>query len=107
MQQNWNATPLYPTPRCLTAKAQCEAILFDLDGDGQSEILLFPITSGLATAFKFGGNDKWILLGTLSNTECAGVRDALRVGKFAMAEPRLKDVDVNGQRLRVNIACAR
>jgi hypothetical protein len=106
-QQNWESIPRpYLLPRCLTADAKCEAILADLDGDGAPEILLFTMPTGVAAAFKSAADGKWAFLGTIANAHCAGVRDALRAGKFETVTPLLKEIEVGGQRLRVNSECA-
>src|SRR5262249_12125185 len=107
LQQNWEAMPRpsFP-PSCLTTNAKCEAIFADLDGDGAPEILLFTMPTGVAAAFKSAADGKWSFLGTIANAHCAGVRDALRAGKFETVAPLLKEIEVGGQRLRVNSECA-
>jgi Domain of unknown function (DUF4153) len=108
VQQNWGSTPRpYLLPRCLTADAKCEAILVDLDGDGTAEILLFTTPTGAAAAFQSTADGKWAFLGPLANAHCAGVRDALRAGKFEMVAALFKEIEVSGQRVRVvNSDCA-
>jgi len=107
-RQDWNSfQPQWKLPRCLVADAQCEAILTDLDGDGRTEILLFNLPSGTASAFKQGAADgTWSYLGSVANPNCPGVRDALRAGQFEVTQATLKEIAVNGQRLRVNTECA-
>ena len=106
VQQNWEAMTRSFLPRCLIADAKCEAILVDLDGDGAPEILLFEAPIGPAAAFKLAADGKWLLLGSLANSHCDGVRDALRAGKFEMAAPLLKELDVAGQRVRIDSRCS-
>jgi hypothetical protein len=36
----------------------------------------------------------------------AGIRDALRAGRFETVTPLLKEIEANGQRLRVDSECA-
>jgi hypothetical protein len=103
LQQTWQAPWLLPP--CLATNAQCEAILSDLDGDGTPEILLFALRTGIATAFKSTTDGRWVVLGPLWNVQCAGVRDALRAGKFETVAPLHKEIAVGGQRLRVNDGC--
>lgn len=107
VQQNWEGMPRsFLLPRCLTANAKCEAIFADLDGDGTPEILLFTAPTGAAAAFQSTSAGKWAFLGPLANAHCAGIRDALRAGKFETVAPLLKEIEANGQRLRVNTECA-
>ena len=103
-QQNWTRSFLLPP--CLTADAKCEAILVDLDGDGAPEILLFTAPTGVAAAFKLAADGNWRFLGSVSNAHCAGVRVALRAGKFETAAPLLKELDVAGTRVRINTECS-
>jgi hypothetical protein len=105
LQQDWSALQRpWLLPQCLAAAAKCEAIIADLDGDGRPEILLF---GGVAAAFKANAAENWEFVGTIANTACPGVRDALRAGHFEIAQPAFKEVEANGQRLRIeNAQCA-
>jgi len=106
LQRDWSAFQRqWMLPRCLVASAKCEAVLADLDGDGQPEILLFSQPFGAAAAFKSGAGGDWEFLGPIANVNCPGVRDALRAGHFETAQPLLKEIDVSGQRLRVTTDC--
>lgn len=107
VRADWpSVQPQYLLPRCLVEDALCDAMLTDLDGDGQPEILLFSTPSGSAGAFKGRGGDEWLFLGNLTNAHCPGVREALRAGRFETEAPPLKDLAVAGERLRVTTACA-
>jgi hypothetical protein len=105
LEQDWAAlVQQWQIPRCLVADAKCEAILFDLDDDGQLEILLFGVPGGPAAAFK-SGQPAWTYLGSIANVQCDGVREALRAGQFRAVLPALKEIEVAGQRLRVSSNC--
>jgi hypothetical protein len=105
VQQDWNAWQRpWLLPYCLTASAKCEAVVADLDGDGRPEILLFGVPGGPAAAFKADAAENWEFVGAIANAACPGVRDALRAGHFEIAQPVFKEVDANGQRLRVENA---
>lgn len=104
VQKNW--TRSFMLPPCLNADAKCEAILVDLDGDGAPEILLFTAPAGVAAAFKLAADGNWRFLGSVTNSHCAGVRVALRAGKFETAAPLLKELDVAGTRVRINTECS-
>jgi hypothetical protein len=78
--------------------------LIDLDGDEEMEVLLFvvrPRGASRAHAFKAGPDESWTLLGSISRLYCSGVLDALEAGQLRAVEPKLKDIDANGIRLRV------
>jgi hypothetical protein len=109
LRQDWNAfQPRYKLPLCLVSDAQCEAIIVDLDGDGQPEVLIFNLTTSVGAAvFKKRASDgNWTYFAAISNTYCSGVREALRAGQFEVVQPSLKEIDVNGQRLRITTECA-
>jgi hypothetical protein len=108
VQQDWNAfQPRFKLPLCLHSDFQCEAILTDLDGDGQPEILLFNLPHGGAAAFKKRLADgTWTYLGAVANANCLGVRDALHAGQFETAQPTLNEIMANGQRLFISTDCA-
>jgi hypothetical protein len=108
LRQDWSALQLpWLVPQCLAASAKCEAIVADLDGDGRPEILLFGVPGGPAAAFKANDAENWEFVGTIANAACPGVRDALRAGHFEIAQPAFKEVEANGQRLRIeNTPCA-
>jgi hypothetical protein len=101
-------------PRCLTGTdARCEAVLLDLDGDGGLEVVLFALRADGATvaagAFKAGAGESWTWLGGIANIYCPGVREALTAGQVKAVDPRLKEIDLNGIRLRIadSWACRR
>ncbi|MFH1341113.1 MAG: DUF4153 domain-containing protein [Pseudomonadota bacterium] len=106
VQQNWNVVqPRWKLPNCLVADARCEAILTDLDGDGQPEILLFNLINGGGAAFRKRLDDgNWAYLGIVANANCLGVRDALRAGQFEIVQP-LKEIAANGKRLFISSDC--
>jgi hypothetical protein len=107
VQQNWISGPAVSLPGCLTYTGKCDAILTDLDDDGTPEVLLIVNPYGSAFVFKSAQGGNWSSLGMLLNANCPGVRDALRDGKFSVVAPALKDLEVNGQRLRVGSNCVK
>jgi Domain of unknown function (DUF4153) len=107
VQQDWNAfQPRWKLPNCLFSDMRCEAILTDLDGDGEPEILLFNLPTGVAAAFKKAlADETWSYFGSVSNANCPGVRDALHAGHFETTQPALREISANGQRLRISTDC--
>ena len=104
LQRDWERVPQpWRIPRCMKVKdARCEAVMLDLDGDSRPEILVFDRAT--ASAFKETAGD-WNLLGNVENAFCNGVIDALRAGKFEVAEHNIADLRVAGQRLYVKTEC--
>ncbi|SHJ58788.1 protein of unknown function [Bradyrhizobium lablabi] len=109
VQQDWNAfQPRWKLPNCLVSDTPCDAILTDLDGDGQPEVQLFDRPGGVAAAFKKGLTEgTWSYLGAVLNANCSGVRDAIHAGHFETAQPTLKEITANGQRLYIGTDCVR
>ncbi len=112
VRQDWNGYPSqWLLPRCLIAVSRCDAVLIDLDDDGQPEILLFDggadsrVSLVRATAFKFGADREWTRLGTVTNIYCPRIRELLRIGPVDTVPPLVKDIEINGQRLRVDGGC--
>ena len=103
VHQDWAAATnqKWLLPRCLIANVRCEAALIDLDGDGGAEVLLLAVDAGQAGAFKVGLDGKWTWLGSIANVNCRGVRDAWKSGRWQPVEPRVKEIDANGVRLRI------
>jgi hypothetical protein len=105
LQQDWSGHPMpWTFPRCLIADARCEAIMVDLDDDGNAELLIFD-PRGVATAFKGTADERWVMLGPVQNSNCPGIREALREGKFQLVQPQFKELAVNQQRLRIATGC--
>ena len=101
-QKDWSATTSpWLLPQCLLHAVKCEAMLIDLDGDGALEIVLLPAQSGVSAAFKMQADGSWVLLGQLQGWQCAGVREALREGKFEVVAPKFREIEVNGNRVRL------
>lgn len=106
LQQDWSAqSTQWLLPRCLIIDAKCEVIMSDLDDDGVPELLILSIPTGPAAAFKAAGDERWILLGSVTNVHCPGVREALRDGRFQSAPPLFKELVANQLRLRVQTGC--
>ncbi len=96
LRQDWSKG--WPLPSCLTAKAECEAFFGDLTSDGVAEVLLSA--SGMISAYQ-EQEGRWELIGRLEPGNCPGLAEAMRAGNLAPAPPRFADLDVAGQRLRL------
>jgi len=87
---------------CLTqASARCDAFLADIYGDSRSEIILVDAGSSYvsATIYAWQASGKWKAIGTF-NGSCPGMVEALHAGKMQVAAPELRDVTIDGVRLR-------
>jgi hypothetical protein len=83
---------------------KCVAIIVDLDGDGEPEVVLLPATVGVATVYKQTA-ETWGQLGAIPNSNCKGVREALLNGDFELVTPESKELRAAGQQLYVQTAC--
>lgn len=76
----------------------CDAVLADLDGDGADEVLL---NRGLST-YVYGRDPArgWLKVGELAPVGCKPAMDALKAGRFALAQPsKWRDLEAGGVRL--------
>jgi hypothetical protein len=106
-------------PCLVSASVRCDAYILDLAGDGQTEIALVGRASGggayFANALYARQSDgRWHKVGIPDPVwACSSTAAALRSGalSFLPAQPRWRDVMVNGRRLGIapsypaNIAC--
>jgi hypothetical protein len=110
LEQDWTHNPSLPS--CIKHDAKCDAVLIDLDDDGKDEVLLFFDTFaygfwGAFNPYGYGGafkmqNGKWTYLGSVTHDSCSAIRDAFRTGRIETVAPLYKEIQVGGQRIRVN-----
>jgi hypothetical protein len=95
--QNWML------PSCLNSgEVKCDAYLVDLTGAHKPNVVLFPNSGSVGFVFDQTSNGDWQLVGKFSIApDCAAIRDALAKGTFQLVEPRLRDIQVDGQRVEV------
>lgn len=96
LRQDWSKG--WALPSCLTAKATCEAFFGDLTSDGVAEVLL---SAGSMISAYQEQEGRWELIGRLEPGNCPGLVEAMRAGNLAPTPPRFADLDVAGQRLRL------
>lgn len=108
---DWRSTTgqQWQLPPCLrVTTVQCDAYLADLTGQGKPNVVLIPQSRGVAFVFGQDSASTWQLLGRFNmGPDCAGIRDALTRGNFHLLEPRLHDLEINGERLQVEATTAR
>ena len=101
LEQDWTTVSRSSLPECIFGNVKCEALLIDIDGDGEDEVLLFGSTALFASVFKMQNGKWWTYLG-LSTGGCMRVHDALQTGRIETVAPLYKDIQIGGLRLRVN-----
>jgi hypothetical protein len=104
LSKDWKqATQSWMLPACLNfGTMKCDAYLIDLTGDHKPNVVLFPNGDSVGFVFDQTSNGDWQQVGKFSIApDCAAVRDALTKGAFQLVEPRLRDIQVNGQRVEV------
>ena len=103
LQQDWQAIrqPLV-APACLRrAGSKCDAFVMDADGDGRQDVLLVGAARGEGAALLGERDGKWKVIARPPSqlAGCTGLLERLRAGGFALAAPRLPDIEVGGQRI--------
>lgn len=86
----------------ITPGVQCDALVADMDGDGQPEVLLLR-GSGYQGPALYGRQDgRWQLLGRLAapGNACPALIERLKAGRFALVAPTIKALQVDGQQLQ-------
>lgn len=104
LKQDWIAYRGGQVPGCLLhTDSRCDAILIDADGDGRNEVLLvgeFPRDGEALLGERDGA---WqVLARTPLNIQLAGCKawqERLRAGDFTLVAPRLREIEVGGQRV--------
>ena len=106
--QDWSAhAEPWLLPECLRSRtAKCDVFLVDLDGSGPTALLVVGEgpTPGRPTLFAQGADSRWRATATLAqgHAQCEPLRDRLRAGDFRLLAPRLKDLEVAGQRIALS-----
>jgi hypothetical protein len=110
LSMDWKrATQSWMLPVCLNSgSVKCDAYLVDLTGAHKLNVVLFPNSGSVGFVFDQASSGNWQLVGKFSIApDCAAVRDALAKGTFQLVEPRVRDIQVNGQRVEVEAMPAR
>jgi hypothetical protein len=88
-------------PKCLLFRAHsCDALQFDLDGDGRPEVLLLSDNSW-DSAFATEQDGRWRIAGALTSQGCQPWKQVLQEGSPRALPPAWKDLEVGGRRIRV------
>jgi len=105
LAMDWAAESNTPfLPDCLLRNGQtCDALVLDLDRDGQDEVLL--VGEGRTRSVAFARTDaRWRVAGTYATgNACPGWQQALRDGKFGLQPPAWQDLEVAGRRFPMQV----
>jgi hypothetical protein len=89
-------------PQCLYRPHEvCDALQFDVNGDGKPEVLLLPVDGRLGSVLGETAPGQWRLVGTINVSACGPVRAALLAGNARSVEPPLRDIEAGGAQLHV------
>jgi hypothetical protein len=106
INQDWSKSPSLSTacPNLPMLASPCSAHLLDFDGDGVAEVLIGAI--GRFHVYRMSADGIWRSIGYFETGQC-GVHlpNFLEFGKFQLVSPQLKELEVAGQRLRLQ-GCA-
>ncbi|MBY0557443.1 MAG: DUF4153 domain-containing protein, partial [Burkholderiaceae bacterium] len=110
--QNWKVAGGDKTagdmlPACLTTPGvQCDALVADMDGDGQPEVLLLRGSGYQGPALYGRQAGRWQLLGRLAapGNACPALIERLKAGRFQLVTPSIKALQVDGQQLQFQSA---
>lgn len=104
LRQDWHGYRAGQAPGCLLhAGSRCDAFLMDADGDGRDEVLLVGHTVRDGEALLAEREGAWLLAArTPMHVQLAGCKawqERLRAGDYTLAAPRLREIEVGGQRI--------
>lgn len=106
LRQDWHAAGTVP-PCLIKPALSCDAWMLDLDRDGMNEVLLVYGTDARwwAAVLKQQG-EVWTAAASFASPHCRGTLEALRSGRFTLADPLpgWRDLLVAGMRLNAKPA---
>jgi hypothetical protein len=108
VNQDWANDTVSPLTcaRAATASVACAAYLVDLDGDGVVEIVVGTARDAQLTLYQMTAPGVWRRAGYFEPYQCGlDVRDILGTGRYQLAPPRYKEIEIGGNRLRLQ-GCA-
>ena len=105
LQTDWALSDAaYELPDCLRrAGPTCDAVVFDLDGDGRVEVLVSGGSAAQPVVVGADARGTWRLLGRLAfdDLSCKQLEQALAAARVRAIAPRVNDVEVGGVRGRL------
>ncbi|MFC0169866.1 DUF4153 domain-containing protein [Pseudoduganella danionis] len=95
-------------PGCLTmAGMKCDALILDMDGDGQPEVLLFSGAGYPGPAlYRRDSDGEWSLHGRLAlqGSACPALVERLKLGQFQLVAPPIRALQLGAQVLQFQSA---
>ena len=102
--QKWEAVADDRKPNCLNSKkGRCDGFMIDITGDGADEVLLIDMNSGDNALMSQSPDGSWGSIGSINYAyaRCQPLLDKLKSGDFSVVAPRVRELDVGGQRVPV------
>lgn len=105
VNQRWDeAKDPIPLPLCLRRVGEeCNAVVLDLDGDGQQEVLIFDEHNSVPMLLARQSAGEWSIQGTLPYGlgRCKPLLDKLKAGDFKLVPSRVRDLEVGGRHIAI------
>lgn len=106
VKENWSRYQRsWELPLCLTQQRNtCDAYLIDFDDDNRPEVLLIGTKRHIgASLLKEDDDGHWTIASSLPPdlAGCESLREKMQAGEFRTVPPRLKDLEIGGQRIEV------
>ena len=90
-----------PDSSCLSrAEQKCDAVLMDADGDGKQDVLLIDRGYTVGALYVRQPAGEWKRVARLAGTTCKPLLDEVLAGRYTLAAPRLKALEVKGVQLQ-------
>lgn len=106
VSQKWEEVADDRKPACLNSKkGRCDGFMIDMAGDGANEVLLIDMAGGDNALMAQGPDGSWGSIGSLNYqySRCKPLLDKLKSGEFSVVAPKVKELEVGGQRVGVRM----
>jgi hypothetical protein len=90
-----------PQSLCLIRAGQkCDAVLIDADGNGKQDVMLIDGGYSIGALYSQQPAGEWELVAHLSGTTCKPLLGEVLAGRYTLATPRFKALEVKGVQLQ-------
>lgn len=100
LSQPWNDVAHPELPACMRgAGPKCDVVMIDPDSDGKQDVLV--LNKGYLGGYLFSqsASGRWQLAAYMRASACKPLLEALREGRYTLAPPRYKALDIGGVQL--------